>query len=89
MNIHRGNGRQELVAVHADRRESDLATIAAETLELWKNTGTANTPAAQKGEQAENQPHSLWRYALFLVLLFAITESIFASRYLSVEKEIA
>lgn len=87
--IRRGNGRQELVAVHADRRESDLATVAPETLELWKHTGTGNTPASQKGEQAENQPHSLWRYALFLVLLFAITESIFASRYLSVDKEIA
>lgn len=87
--LHRANGRQELVAVHADRRESDLAVIPAETLDLWKNTGHAEPTPAAKAEQEQNQPHSLWRYALFLVLLFAITESIFASRYLSVEKDIA
>lgn len=89
--IHRPNGRQELVAVHADRRESDLHTISQEDLELWKNTGKSDlTPAGSNGEQPEpNKPWSLWRYALFIVLLLALTESIFASRYLSVEKDAA
>src|SRR6202163_3276686 len=32
-------GRRSLVAAHADRRESDLAPIPAETLDLWKGTG--------------------------------------------------
>lgn len=86
--IRRGNGRQELVAVHADRRESDLAQIPPETLELWKNTGQTNTPASASEETAERtKPWSLWRYALFLVLLVAITESFFASRYLSVQND--
>lgn len=89
--IHRGNGRQELVAVHADRRESDLSTIRPETLQLWKSTGRPESvSAAVNGEQSEqNRPWSLWRYALLLVLLLAVVESIFASRYLSVEKEAA
>ena len=88
--VHRPGGRQEMVAVHADRRESDLAPIPPETLELWRNTGRA-VPAATTNAAGEQQakPWSLWRYALLLVLITAVIESIIASRYLSVEKEAA
>jgi hypothetical protein len=89
--IHRANGREELVAVHADRRESDLTTIPKETLDLWKNTGLGPDTPSGDGSAAETQarPWSLWRYALLLVLITAIIESVLASRYLSVEKEVA
>ena len=89
--IHRANGREELVAVHADRRESDLTPIPQETLALWKNTGLGpDTPAADgSAPDTQARPWSLWRYALLLVLITAIIESVFASRYLSVEKEVA
>jgi hypothetical protein len=90
--IHRANGRQEFVAVHADRRESDLTPVPQETLDLWRNTGRGpDTPSSQDGSAAQNQarPWSLWRYALLLVLITAIIESVLASRYLSVEKEVA
>ncbi len=89
--IHRANGREELVAVHADRRESDLTPIPQETLDLWKNTGLGpDTPAADgSAPDTQARPWSLWRYALLLVLITAIIESVFASRYLSVEKEVA
>jgi hypothetical protein len=88
--IHRTNGRQEFVAVHADRRESDLTPIPQETLDLWRNTGRG-TETSGPGGTSENQarPWSLWRYALLLVLITAIIESVIASRYLSVEKEAA
>jgi hypothetical protein len=89
--IHRANGREELVAVHADRRESDLTPVPQETLELWKNTGRGpDGPAGDTtGGEAQARPWSLWRYALLLVLITAIIESVLASRYLSVEKEVA
>jgi hypothetical protein len=89
--IHRANGRQEMVAVHADRRESDLTPIPQETLALWKNTGRGPDTPSGDGSSPDNQarPWSLWRYALLLVLITAIIESVFASRYLSVEKEVA
>ncbi len=89
--IHRANGREELVAVHADRRESDLTPIPKETLDLWKNTGLGPDAPSPDGSAAETQarPWSLWRYALLLVLITAIIESVLASRYLSVEKEVA
>jgi hypothetical protein len=89
--IHRANGREELVAVHADRRESDLTPIPQETLVLWKNTGLGPDTPSGDGSSPDTQarPWSLWRYALLLVLITAIIESVFASRYLSVEKEVA
>jgi hypothetical protein len=89
--IHRSNGREELVAVHADRRESDLTLIPQETLDLWKNTGRGLDAPAGDSTAADTQarPWSLWRYALLLVLIIAIIESVLASRYLSVEKEVA
>jgi len=89
--IHRANGREELVAVHADRRESDLTPIPQETLTLWKNTGLGPDTPSGDGSPADTQarPWSLWRYALLLVLITAIIESVLASRYLSVEKEVA
>jgi hypothetical protein len=89
--IHRANGREELVAVHADRRESDLTPIPQETLALWQNTGLGPDTPSGDGSANDTQPRpwSLWRYALLLVLIIAIIESVLASRYLSVEKEVA
>ena len=88
--VHRGNGRQEMVAVHADRRESDLTPIPQESLDLWRATGRGPDPVTTNGEAANQpRPWSLWRYALLLVLITAIIESLIASRYLSVEKEAA
>ncbi|HEV2688915.1 MAG TPA: hypothetical protein VGV35_10180, partial [Bryobacteraceae bacterium] len=88
--IRRANGRQEMVAVHADRRESDLTQVPQETLDLWHNTGKGpDTSASESDPSRPARPWSLWRYALLLVLIVAIIESLLASRYLSVEKEAA
>jgi len=88
--IHRANGREELVAVHADRLESNLAPISQDTLDLWRNTGTDTAAPGETGPNARAaRPWSLWRYALLLVLIIAIIESVIGSRYLSVEKEAA
>ncbi len=86
--IQRANGRHLLLAVHADRRESDLTPIPAETLELWRRAASNNN-ATETGQQAQKAvPWSLWRYALALVLIAAILESMLASRYLR-QKEVA
>ena len=50
--IRRANGREELAAVNADRRESDFSVIPPETVELWKNTGIGSgkpSPASRSG----------------------------------------
>jgi hypothetical protein len=87
--VQSANGRRSLLAVHADRRESDLTTIPDETLDLWRNTGS-KTPAEKTGkEMSSTSPWSLWRYVLLLVLIAACVESVFASRYLKEEREAA
>jgi hypothetical protein len=39
--IQRSGSQRQLMAVHADRRESDLRKVPNDTLELWRNTGSA------------------------------------------------
>jgi hypothetical protein len=92
--VQRANGRRVLMAVHTDRRESDLTAAPPENLELWRNTGVTaagNGNSAQETGPGEQQirPWSLWRYALALVLIAALVESIFASRYLKEERQTA
>jgi hypothetical protein len=92
--VQRADGHRTLMAVHTDRRESDLATAPAENLDLWRNTGVTasrDRNAAQEAGTGEQQtrPWSLWRYALALVLIAVLVESIFASRYLKEERQTA
>lgn len=81
--IHAPNGRERLIAVHADRRESNLAAVPEETLELWTHmaapaAGQTNAAAGSKEETREG----LWRYLLALALLAAFAESVVSVRYL-------
>ena len=90
--IRRASGREELAAVNADRRESDFALVTAETVELWKNTGiaakrevgTQSSAANTRDENAE-----LWWWALALLAVLAVIESVFGNRQMSAGKEAA
>lgn len=77
-------GRRSLVAVHADRRESDLAPIPAETLDLWKGTGSSDsTPGGGPGAAGgPDEPWGLWPYILLLLLGVAVAESVVADGFL-------
>jgi hypothetical protein len=86
--VRRPSGRHELVAVNADRHESDLAPMPAETLELWKNTGSGPV-AAGSAEAEEARPFSLWWSVMLAVLALAVAESLVGNRHLSVDKEAA
>ncbi|MFL6466030.1 MAG: BatA domain-containing protein [Bryobacteraceae bacterium] len=87
--VQRANGQRQLLAVHADRRESDLTAIPQETLDLWRNTGSTAVAAKPGNVAAETRPWSLWRYVMILVLMAALMESLFASRYLKQERQTA
>jgi len=80
--VHRPDGRKELVAVNADRRESDFETIPAETLALWQNTGSGSFGEAEKASTKE-QSLSLWWYLLAAGLLVATLESLVGNRFLA------
>jgi len=87
--VQSASGRRALLAVHADRRESDLTAIPDETLDLWRNTGSS-APVDKAGSgQSSTTPWSLWRYVLTLVLIAACVESLFATRYLMEKREAA
>ena len=86
--MRRSNGRRELVAVNADRRESDLDLIPKETLSVWENTGEGTATAA--GSVAvESKPHSIGLYVLFVAFVLAVAESLVAGGYLAIKKEAA
>jgi hypothetical protein len=77
------------VAAHADRRESDLAVIPQETLDLWKATGSggAGTDGAGGSAGDKTTPWSLSPLLLLLLLLVALAESVVANGYLRAPEE--
>jgi hypothetical protein len=83
--LRRVNERNQMIAVNADRRESDLAVIPQETLSLWQNTGEETAAAVAQAEQRRRQEPLGW-YVLLLVLAAAIAESVLAGRYLSMDR---
>ncbi|MEO8593595.1 MAG: BatA domain-containing protein [Candidatus Solibacter sp.] len=87
--IRRPNGRNELVAVNADRHESDLTPVSTDSVTLWQNTaqGTASAGTTSTGE--DQKPVSLWWYVMLAVLLLALAESLLGNQHLSVDKEAA
>src|SRR6185295_18647953 len=86
--IRRPNGRNELVAVNADRRESDLTPVSQESLTLWRNTAQGTSDAGPSGGD-EQKPVSLWWYVMLAVLALAVVESWLGNQHLSVDKEAA
>lgn len=84
--VRRPNGNHELIAVHSDRRESDLTPVAADTLALWQSTGKANPAAGGAAGEPGEKPYSIWWYVLVALLAAAVIESIFAGKYLNQEQ---
>jgi len=84
--VRTASGRHTFFAAHADRRESDLAVMPKETLDLWKATGESDqTPAGGTTGEAgpgATRPWSLSPILLLLLLGVALAESVVADRYL-------
>ena len=94
--VRLANGRHDLVAANADRRESDLTPIPPDVLALWR--GSAEGPPAQApavAPAAGGAPagartvapsgtlqSGLWWYAISLLLVLALAESLVGSGYL-------
>jgi hypothetical protein len=87
--VQSASGKRSLLAVHPDRRESNLTVIPEDTLVLWRNTGSIAPADQTAAAPVLTAPWSLWRYVLLLVLFAACVESVFASRYLKEERETA
>jgi hypothetical protein len=87
--VRLANGREDLVGVNADRRESDLEPIPEDVLALWSGkSGPESLQQANLGEhQDQERPWSFWWYAMVLVLVAALGESLLAARYLVTQAE--
>jgi hypothetical protein len=83
------NGRQDVIGVNSDRRESDLAVMPDDVLSLWSGNRSAESArASAAGEpQDKNKPYSLWWYVMLLVLAAAVAESWVANRHLGIRQE--
>jgi hypothetical protein len=87
--IHFANGRDALLAVNPDPRESDLATIPDETLKLWSGAaGTGETTgAAAASEETDNSGSGLWWWVMLVLTITALAEVAVASGYLGTQRE--
>ncbi|HWB33442.1 MAG TPA: BatA and WFA domain-containing protein [Acidobacteriaceae bacterium] len=84
------NGRDALLAVNPDPRESDLATIPDETLKLWSGaagTSETNSTAAASEEAADNSVSGLWWWVMLLLTITALAGTGVASGYLGTQRE--
>jgi hypothetical protein len=96
--VHLANGRQDLIGVNADRRESDLMPMPDDVQALWRGSGNSNggsgagslqgtvppaAPPTERLAQVTAVPRSLWWYAMLCVLAAALAESVIGGRYLA------
>jgi hypothetical protein len=87
--VRLANGRDMLIGVNPDRRESDLQPIAADVQKLWSGSaGSGSAPAQTASSQEEGyRSVSLWWYVMLLALVVALAETGFASRYMGTQRE--
>ena len=83
------NGRQDVVGVNPDPKESNLDVIPDDVLALWQGKGSDVSQAASTGGPAppHKTPVSFWWYVMLLLFVSAVAESVLASRYLGTQRE--
>lgn len=84
------SGRTDLVAVNADRRESDLALLPQEIQDLWRGNSKAGKSASLPDPDAApgtTVQWSLWWYAMLALLIAALGESLVSGRHLATKRE--
>ena len=92
--VHFANGRDAVLGVNPDRRESDLESIPPDVQQLWSgSTGPAsavtNAPTAAMVGAPQIHRVSLWWYVMLLALIVAMAETVLATRYMGKQREAA
>jgi Aerotolerance regulator N-terminal/von Willebrand factor type A domain len=88
--IRFANGRDAVIGVNPDRRESDLQPLAEDVQELWGGSSAgerASRTAGATSVEVKYRPVSLWWYIMLLALLVALAETVFASAYMGTQRE--
>jgi hypothetical protein len=87
--IHFASGRDAVIGVNPDRRESNLEPMPADIQQLWSRSsvGSANPEAASASSEEKYRPVSLWWYVMLLAFLVAMAETAFSSGYMGTQRE--
>jgi hypothetical protein len=87
--IRFANGRDAVIGVNPDRRESNLEPLTKDVQDLWSGgSGNRGTQAAGSAPvQVKTHPVSLWWYVMLLALAVALAETVLASGYLGTQRE--
>jgi hypothetical protein len=87
--IRFANGRDAVIGVNPDRRESDLEPIAPDVQQLWSGSkGEASIQTATNVRaEAKYRPLSLWWYVMLFALVVALAETVLASGYMGTQRE--
>lgn len=87
--IRFANGRDAVIGVNPDRRESDLEPIAPDVQQLWsgsKSDASKQVNAVAVAD-AKSRSISLWWYVMLLALVVALAETAVASGYMDTQWE--
>ncbi|HUA92605.1 MAG TPA: BatA and WFA domain-containing protein [Terracidiphilus sp.] len=86
--IRFANGRDAVIGVNPDRRESDLTPIADDVLALWSGSSSSGTPSTAAAPPTDNfQRAQLWWWVMLLALAAVVAEAALASGYLGTQRE--
>ena len=87
--IRFANGRDAVIGVNPDRRESDLEAMAEEMQNLWGGSSGSGAPhsAGAEAVRVKSRSSSLWWYVMLLLLVVALAEAALASGYLGTQRE--
>jgi hypothetical protein len=86
--IRFANGRNALIGVNPDRKESDLTPITPEMQSLWTGSKDDRRGTEKMVVSGANyQQLNLWWYVMLLALVVALAETLLSSRYLGTQRE--
>jgi hypothetical protein len=87
--IRFANGRDAVIGVNPDRRESDLEPMAEDVQQLWSGSSGSGATATAASAQVEVKYRSvsLWWWVMLLALALVVAESALASGYMGTQRE--
>ena len=87
--IRFANGRDALIGVNPDRRESDLQPMPEDVQRLWSGSsgGGPNQSAGAASIDAKNRTISLWWWVMLFAFAVAVAETVLAGGYMGTQRE--
>ena len=87
--IRFANGRDAMIGVNPDRRESNLEPLPDDVLRTWSRRPNQGSPQVinAASNEATNRSVSLWWYVMLLALATALVEMAVASGYMGTQRE--